>query len=196
MRFVLVLVSLFHLHAITNFTGVHAENCTLECFHAGQCKQHALTGQNYCDCPSGFQGIHCEEPYITCSDNDSRSWRCMNGGLCAPDTLGCNCLPEFEGKFCDIYTGPCVQDDGVLLMGIECLPSRQEDKRSISVGIVVLGIILSFLIGGLSFYLGRIVERKSMQRNRTPMTSPAVEEGKGQGTMNDGVESVDLKIIT
>ncbi|XP_049629341.1 sushi, nidogen and EGF-like domain-containing protein 1 [Suncus etruscus] len=79
------------------------------CFNGGSCD--AQDGVYTCECPSGFQGQHCEKakPRL-CS-----SGPCRNGGTCR-ETGGdfhCSCPFRFTGRRCEIgkpdpcASGPC-----------------------------------------------------------------------------------------
>ena len=184
------------LNVSFNLVNMNAEEaCLLECFHAGQCKFHSLSGQNYCDCPSlenndsGFQGVRCEEPYIKCSDSNSRSWRCLNGGTCDYSNLACKCPEEFEGTFCNAYTGPCDKGNGDFLMGDECMPSwQQSSSKGLSTSLtVVLSTIFSLFGAALCFYAGKLVERKSTAK-MAAITTPRVNA--------EDISDRELKTIT
>jgi hypothetical protein len=70
--------------ATSTRTTISDDECPLDCFNKGKCNFHDITKEFNCDClftESGeFQGMHCENPLLECSDGDKRGWRCLNGG--------------------------------------------------------------------------------------------------------------------
>ena len=133
------------------------ENCPLQCFNQGKCDFHDYTNAFYCDCPltqgGGFQGIHCETPFLECTDGGRRAWRCMNGGMCkSGDTAEvCHCPDEFVGTRCEIFTGPV---DGVPEIYDVAADSRQFSRGAISI-VTMASLVLAFACFSSGFLVGR-----------------------------------------
>jgi len=139
------------------------KNCPISCYNGGTCEIHDPTNEYYCQCPlldgGGFTGIHCEIPFLECTDDENGiggSWRCMNGGMC---NLGgelddlCHCLDEFGGPRCEIYLGPInghfypktgMLDDAVDWFSIDAV-----------VIITMASLVLSFVCFMAGFHVGR-----------------------------------------
>ncbi|XP_022105682.1 sushi, von Willebrand factor type A, EGF and pentraxin domain-containing protein 1-like isoform X2 [Acanthaster planci] len=72
------------------------------CEHQATCMD--LIAGYRCDCPPGYQGVHCEEDVDDCVDH-----RCVNGATCVDELMGysCQCGPGFQGEFCEININEC-----------------------------------------------------------------------------------------
>ncbi|XP_022105685.1 fibropellin-1-like isoform X2 [Acanthaster planci] len=79
------------------------EDCVAAlCEHQATCVD--LIEGYRCDCPPGYQGVHCEEDVNDCVDH-----RCVNGATCFDRLVGysCQCGPGFQGKFCEMNIDEC-----------------------------------------------------------------------------------------
>ena len=191
------------------------QDCPIECFHNGKCVLHESTGQYYCQCPSlqdgstGFQGIHCEESYIQCTDGDHKNWRCHNYGTCNLSTYGCDCPPEFDGsRFCETYIGPCNAENGDFLLGPECssggvgdssttTPSYLQTPTLLSRG-ESFGIFIGFIVGAiLLFVSGMKMERWRMRSRKAELASqetPVSSDIKSENAVVASSEGPKLEI--
>ncbi|XP_022103007.1 sushi, von Willebrand factor type A, EGF and pentraxin domain-containing protein 1-like [Acanthaster planci] len=72
------------------------------CEHQATCVD--LIDSYRCDCPPGFQGVHCDEDIDDCADH-----RCVNGATCVDGITDyhCQCSNGYEGKFCEINIDEC-----------------------------------------------------------------------------------------
>ena len=172
-------------------------DCPIECFHNGKCVLHEPSGQYHCQCPSlddgsmGFQGIHCEESYIMCTDGKQKNWRCHNYGKCNLLSYGCDCPVEFSGsQFCETYVGPCNAENGDFLLGPECSSGGVNNEKTLSKlkatqsfnGGQIFGIFLLSTFGAaLLFFSGMKMEQWRMRRKNA--------ENASQSTMRNGGES-------
>ena len=180
--------SLFLL--LCTLTESQEQDCPIECYHNGKCELHKGTGLFHCLCPSleddssGFQGIHCEESYVQCTDGEQKSWRCHNNGKCNPDKLGCDCPAEFDdSKFCETYSGPCSAEKGDFLLGLECSSARTGMNTSSSLlrkehhklsGGEIFGIFILSSFGAVLFFIsGMKLERWNMHHRDNPGKSAA-----------------------
>uniref|UniRef100_A0A7S1FT13 EGF-like domain-containing protein n=1 Tax=Corethron hystrix TaxID=216773 RepID=A0A7S1FT13_9STRA len=165
--------------------GNETYHCPLDCFHSGQCKSHSMVDQFYCDCPlndsGGFQGLHCEIPFSTCTDDGKRHWRCLNYGTCNIRMARCDCPLEFRGDFCEIYNGPCNPDHGELLVGTDCSLSSTNIQRlsnKVLIGAtsaLVLVAILFFVIGWTAGRIKPVLQHEKSTTEREPPESPEIK---------------------
>lgn len=79
--------------------------CTTNvCQNGGSCRAH---GKNYvCQCPSGFNGSHCELDIDECKTIPDA---CENG-ICVnkPGSFQCYCEPGYTGVRCDLDVDECL----------------------------------------------------------------------------------------
>ena len=180
-----VLVSMLDIvHA-----NYYESTCQLECFHDGKCRTDDEGIFYWCECPvtdeGGYQGIRCHEPFISCSDNGQRSWRCLNGGSCVNDQLGCNCPSSFKGKFCETYDGPCEADGNALLIGSECV------KKGLNT-VAIIGIVVGSLAGAALFFVaGGTLARRGLRRTRKESSTEHYPHGSKDEVE---VEAGEIKI--
>jgi hypothetical protein len=174
---------LLSLIAFVFAMGTTQAVCPLECFHDGECKSDDDGIFYWCECPTtsfgGYQGLRCEEPFSTCSDNGQRSWKCLNGGECREDKLGCTCPRTFKGAFCEVYDGPCKINGKDLLIGGPC------EKKGMSTG-AIIGIVAGSLAGAAFFFFaGRF-----MSRRRTGKETDTATKHYPQGSTDVVVEDL------
>ncbi|XP_038061479.1 neurogenic locus notch homolog protein 2-like [Patiria miniata] len=97
------------------------------CDHQATCVD--LIDGYRCDCPPGYEGVHCQNNIDDCLDH-----QCTHNATCLDGLMGymCICDPAFQGTYCQVNVDECVsapcQNNGVCHDGIgeyrcECLSS-------------------------------------------------------------------------
>ncbi|XP_038050781.1 sushi, von Willebrand factor type A, EGF and pentraxin domain-containing protein 1-like [Patiria miniata] len=87
------------------------------CDHQATCVD--LIDGYRCDCPPGYEGVHCQNNTDDCLDH-----QCTHNATCVDGLLGyvCVCDPAFQGTFCELNINECssapCQNDGVCHDGI------------------------------------------------------------------------------
>ena len=109
------------------------DNCGTEqddlfCVNGGSCNLVVGDDTNFCECPSGFQGPHCEyeegsvpECSLVCQNDGECQFGVppalaqfhdldhlyLHDGTASQDSMYCVCTASFGGKFCDIPMTLC-----------------------------------------------------------------------------------------
>jgi len=101
------------------------ENCPLICYNDGTCIYEAEDASFKCGCPTGYSGIRCETPTISCLAN-GQSWDCYNGATCNDEKRDCNCAKEFSGSNCQKGPLACLYG-GICLNGGACSDDHENE---------------------------------------------------------------------
>ncbi|XP_038060587.1 sushi, von Willebrand factor type A, EGF and pentraxin domain-containing protein 1-like [Patiria miniata] len=97
------------------------------CDHQATCVD--LIDGYRCDCPPGYEGVHCTDDIDDCTDH-----RCVNEATCVDRLMGyfCQCSPGFIGNFCEMNIDECAStpclNDGMCLDEVngyhcQCMPN-------------------------------------------------------------------------
>ena len=143
----------------------NTNHCPLECFHGGACFHDSDNSYFFCECPTGYTGVHCEAPVVLCSNGD----RCLNNGECK-DKGGCSCVSGFGGEFCQEYEGPCDPKEPEKFATAEC-----SKKTGPSGAVIFLAVAGSIGGAALMYFVGRYLGRRSSMQDKSFASSTVTD---------------------
>ena len=128
-------VMLDSLHGLACETDI--DECEVDlCWNGGSCQD--MPNRFHCDCPSGYQGIYCNENINECSSSPCNSGVCLDG----ENSYVCKCQHGYTGIQCETDVDDCNNisclNDGTCRDGVnsyECICSAGFAGRHCEFGI-------------------------------------------------------------
>jgi len=170
----ILLILCFNIYSLPVIRAEGNSDCPLDCYNQGKCDIHSITGEFFCECAltssGGFQGVRCETPFLQCTDNDKRGWRCLNGGHCQSGESNevCQCPKEFTGQLCQTFTGP---DSSAITANR--MSSSSSSSTNLSGGAIFGIVIASVIMATALFVVGFLVGRNGSSQPQDPSMAPS-----------------------
>lgn len=160
------------------------------------------SNMHYCSCvidnegspTTGYQGIYCQTPFVSCISGNNDQYRCLNGGICGNSlNQKCRCTKEFGGDYCQKFVGGCDENTS----GYDCEKYRlqsnsdedEESKRLSGTGIFLLAFGVAFAATAV-VSISAFVIHHCDKRNKNFLKKDAKEKGtKMQVEDTEPVES-------
>jgi len=175
-----------------------SNDCPLACFNQGTCKLDISTNRHFCSCPEtasgGFQGVHCEIPFLQCTDGKQHGWKCLNGSHCqiGDDNTFCHCKDEFEGFQCATFTGGDLENEIQPKLKPQNLTKLPEPSKELS-GAEIFGIIFaSVAVLTIFFTVGIFI---GYTKGKNQVTHEESTNIPGKSVDNEEVLPNDQEII-